>query len=137
MTHYRNSESPSSLANLKLQAASPPARVMSTAKMGNRFHELTFTPLVKEEQEKHNSRRQYDRMSQTGPSGEVLGINERTFIGLRDSFYMALCQRGQAGPIFSIAAARKASSTSLGDSLIGFADLRGNKQLHLSRQSRA
>ena len=34
--------------------------------MSQRFAELAFTPLVKKQQEKHGSRRQYARMQEIG-----------------------------------------------------------------------
>jgi hypothetical protein len=61
----------------------------SSTPMGRSFSELAFTPLVKAQQQKHGSRRQYERMEQSGPPGKALGHDEQTFIGLRDSFYMA------------------------------------------------
>jgi predicted pyridoxine 5'-phosphate oxidase superfamily flavin-nucleotide-binding protein len=95
--------------------------------MGNRFQELTFTPLVKEEQQKYGSRRQYERMSQTGPSGATLGVSERTFIGLRDSFYMASVSE-TGWPYIQHRGGERGFVHVLSPSLIGFADLRGNKQ---------
>ena len=57
--------------------------------MSRRFQELAFTPLVKEHQLEHGSRRQYERMEQTAPAGNTLGPTEQDFIQRRDSFYMA------------------------------------------------
>ncbi|WP_244502220.1 hypothetical protein [Terriglobus roseus] len=57
--------------------------------MGNRFHEIAFTDLVKARQQEHGSRRQYGRMAQSGTTGRSLGISEETFLSMRDSFYMA------------------------------------------------
>jgi predicted pyridoxine 5'-phosphate oxidase superfamily flavin-nucleotide-binding protein len=99
--------------------------------MSNRFHDLTFTPLVKQEQQNHGSRRQYDRMAQadgkTGPSGLTLGVSERTFIALRDSFYMASVSE-TGWPYIQHRGGEKGFVHVLDDSLLGFADLRGNKQ---------
>ncbi len=95
--------------------------------MGNRFHELAFTDLVKTLQEQHGSRRQYERMGQANTSGNILGPDESSFISLRDSLYMAsVSETGwpyiqhRGGPVGFV---RILTST-----LIGFADLRGNKQ---------
>ena len=41
--------------------------------MGRRFAELAFTPLVKKLQEKHGSRRQYERIEQSVILGNQLG----------------------------------------------------------------
>jgi hypothetical protein len=59
--------------------------------MSRSFSELAFTPRVKQLQQQHGSRRQYERMEQSAPpgSGSELGVSEETFIALRDSFYMA------------------------------------------------
>ena len=95
--------------------------------MGNRFHELAFTDLVKAHQQKHGSRRQYERMAQGGATGGSLGVSEETFLSMRDSFYMAsvsetgwpyIQHRGGAAGFVKV----------LAPGLIGFADLRGNKQ---------
>jgi hypothetical protein len=96
--------------------------------MGRRFHELAFTPLVKEHQEEHGSRRQYDRMEKSAPQGsDTLGRAEQDFLRRRDSFYMAsVSETGwpyiqhRGGPIGFV--------HNLNPSLIGFADFRGNKQ---------
>ena len=96
--------------------------------MSPSFPELAFTPLVKQQQEVHNSRRQYARMEQAlQASTNNLGVSEQTFISLRDSFYMASVSEtgwpyiqhrgGPAGFVHVIDPA-----------VIGFADLRGNKQ---------
>ena len=63
--------------------------------MSRRFAELAFTPLVKEQQEKHGSRRQYARMAEIGEAGERLTDFEREFIAGRDGFYMA--STGESG----------------------------------------
>jgi len=62
--------------------------------MSRSFPQLAFTPSVKQQQELHDSRRQYARMEQvlatsTKRAGDLLGPDEQSFIGLRDSFYMA------------------------------------------------
>ncbi|NYF80933.1 pyridoxamine 5'-phosphate oxidase family protein [Granulicella arctica] len=92
-----------------------------------RFHELAFTTLVKDLQQQHNSRRQYERMEQTGPSGNTLGISEQTFVALRDSFYMASVSE-TGWPYIQHRGGPKGFVHVLSPSLIGFADLRGNKQ---------
>ena len=95
--------------------------------MGNHYHEIAFTDLVKAHQHEHGSRKQYERMAAGGTTGESLGINEETFLSMRDSFYMAsvsetgwpyVQHRGGAAGFVRV----------LAPDLIGFADLRGNKQ---------
>lgn len=92
-----------------------------------RFQELAFTPLVKAEQLKHNSRRQYERMEQSTPGGGALSTSERTFIGLRDSFYMASVSE-TGWPYMQHRGGPKGFVHVLDPSTLGFADLRGNKQ---------
>ena len=95
--------------------------------MGRRFQELAFTPLVKEQQERHGSRRQYERVAQTAPAGETLGPAEQTFITHRDSFYMASVSE-TGWPYIQHRGGPKGFVHILNPSLIGFADFRGNKQ---------
>jgi predicted pyridoxine 5'-phosphate oxidase superfamily flavin-nucleotide-binding protein len=95
--------------------------------MAQRFYELAFTPAVQAEQEKHGSRRQYDRMEHNPDFQNALGPDEQHFLSLRDSFYMAsVSETGwpyvqhRGGPPGFIHVLRP--------TLLGFADLRGNKQ---------
>ena len=53
------------------------------------FGSLTFTPLVKMLQERHGSRRQYERMERTSASPPQLGPMETAFLSSRDSLYWA------------------------------------------------
>jgi hypothetical protein len=95
--------------------------------MGRRFQELTFTPLVKEHQKEHGSRRQYERMEQALPPGDILGPAEEDFIKRRDSFYMASVSE-TGWPYIQHRGGPKGFVRVINPSLIGFADLRGNKQ---------
>jgi predicted pyridoxine 5'-phosphate oxidase superfamily flavin-nucleotide-binding protein len=107
-------------------AASPPARIEKA--MGRRFQELAFTPLVKEHQQEHGSRRQYERMEQASPSGgDKLGPAEQDFLKRRDSFYMASVSE-TGWPYIQHRGGSKGFVRVLNPGLIGFADLRGNKQ---------
>ena len=45
--------------------------------MGRQFAKIAFTPLVKEQQELHGSRRQYQRIEEAGEPGTRLGRDER------------------------------------------------------------
>lgn len=95
--------------------------------MGRRFQELAFTPRVKEHQKEHGSRRQYERVEQAGPPSDTLGHYEQAFIALRDSFYMASVS--EAGwPYVQHRGGPKGFVHVVNPTLIGFADLRGNKQ---------
>ncbi len=97
--------------------------------MSRSFSEIAFTPHVKELQQQHGSRRQYERMEQSAPegSGRSLTVSETTFIGLRDSFYMASVSE-TGWPYIQHRGGPKGFVHILGPSTIGFADLRGNKQ---------
>jgi hypothetical protein len=93
----------------------------------SRFTELAFTPLVKKQQERHGSRRQYARMEAMGESGDRLTDFEREFIAGRDGFYMA--STGETGwPYIQYRGGEKGFLHVLDDRTLGFADLRGNKQ---------
>ena len=95
--------------------------------MGRRFQEIAFPPLVKEHQQQHGSRRQYERMEQSAPPGDHLGPAEQDFIQRRDSFYMASVSE-TGWPYIQHRGGPKGFIHVLNPSLIGFADYRGNKQ---------
>jgi predicted pyridoxine 5'-phosphate oxidase superfamily flavin-nucleotide-binding protein len=95
--------------------------------MGRRFQELAFTPRVKDQQLQHGSRRQYERMEQSSPSGDTLGPAEQAFIQNRDSFYMASVSE-TGWPYVQHRGGPKGFVHVIDPGLIGFADLRGNKQ---------
>jgi uncharacterized protein len=95
--------------------------------MGRRFQELAFTPLVKQHQQEHGSRAQYERLAERSGPGNTLGRDEQAFISLRDSFYMASV--GETGwPYVQHRGGPKGFVHVIEPGLIGFADLRGNKQ---------
>jgi predicted pyridoxine 5'-phosphate oxidase superfamily flavin-nucleotide-binding protein len=95
--------------------------------MSRRFQELAFTPLVKKHQQEHDSRRQYGRMEQSAPQGDTLGPAEQDFIQRRDSFYMASVSE-TGWPYVQHRGGPKGFVRIINPGLIGFADLRGNKQ---------
>jgi predicted pyridoxine 5'-phosphate oxidase superfamily flavin-nucleotide-binding protein len=96
--------------------------------MSRSFPELAFTPLVKQQQELHNSRHQYARMEQAlRTSTNALGPNEQAFIRLRDSFYMASVSE-TGWPYIQHRGGPAGFVHVIDSNLIGFADLRGNKQ---------
>jgi predicted pyridoxine 5'-phosphate oxidase superfamily flavin-nucleotide-binding protein len=95
--------------------------------MGRRFAELAFTPLVKEQQLRHGSRRQYERIEQYDNAGNRLGPDEQAFIRERDGFYMASV--GESGwPYIQFRGGPRGFFQVIDDQTLGFADLRGNKQ---------
>jgi len=95
--------------------------------MGRRFQELAFTPRVKEHQQEHGSRSQYERLAERAPLGNTLGPDEQAFLALRDSFYMASVSE-TGWPYVQHRGGPKGFVHVIKPSLIGFADLRGNKQ---------
>ena len=95
--------------------------------MGRRYAELAFTPLVKEQQERHGSRRQYARVEQSGQPGDRLGHHERSFIQSMDGFYMASVSE-TGWPYVQFRGGEKGFLRVLDDRTIAFADLRGNTQ---------
>ncbi|HEX3969266.1 MAG TPA: pyridoxamine 5'-phosphate oxidase family protein [Edaphobacter sp.] len=95
--------------------------------MARRFQELAFTPLVKEHQQEHGSRNQYERLAERAPLGNTLGPAEQAFIALRDSLYMASVSE-TGWPYVQHRGGPKGFVRVIDSGLIGFADLRGNKQ---------
>jgi uncharacterized protein len=95
--------------------------------MGRRFAERAFTPLVKEQQQKHGSRYLYERAERSNDAGDRLGEFEVEFIKERDGFYMA--STSETGwPYIQHRGGAKGFLRVLDDHTLGFADLRGNKQ---------
>ncbi|HWB33045.1 MAG TPA: pyridoxamine 5'-phosphate oxidase family protein [Acidobacteriaceae bacterium] len=95
--------------------------------MGRRFQELAFTPLVQEEQKRHGSREQYQRVYDGAKAGDALGPEEQEFVAGRDSFYMASVSE-TGWPYIQHRGGPAGFLRVLGPKLLGFADLRGNKQ---------
>lgn len=98
--------------------------------MGRGFAQLAFTPGIKEQQQKHGSRRLYARLEQSGQSsdaGDRLGPDEREFIATRDGFYMASVSE-TGWPYVQYRGGAKGFLQVLDERTLGFADLRGNKQ---------
>jgi len=95
--------------------------------MPQRFYELAFTPAVKAEQQKHGSARQYERMEQNPEFHNELGPTEQHFLSLRDSFYMASVSE-TGWPYIQHRGGPPGFIHVLNPKLVGFADLRGNKQ---------
>jgi len=95
--------------------------------MGRSFAQIAFTPFVKEEQIKHGSRSQYERVEQLSPPGNKLTEYEREFVLSRDSFYMATVSE-TGWPYIQHRGGEPGFLHVLDDSTIGFADYRGNRQ---------
>lgn len=93
--------------------------------MASNFMALALTPEVKAAQAKFFGR----SMSQPNPSeADRLGGDEATFIEDRDSFYLASVNQG-GWPYLQHRGGPKGFLNVLDERTLGFADLRGNRQL--------
>jgi hypothetical protein len=91
------------------------------------FGSLVFTPLVKKLQERYGSRRQYERMENSGVTQDRFTPFETEFLSQRDSFYMATT--GATGwPYVQHRGGPKGFLKVIDDHTLAFADFRGNKQ---------
>ena len=95
--------------------------------MAHQFAEIMFTPHVQEEQKRHGSRRQYERIQQFGPENNRFVPDEAEFIRMRDGFYMATV--GETGwPYVQFRGGLKGFLRVVNEQTLGFADFRGNRQ---------
>jgi predicted pyridoxine 5'-phosphate oxidase superfamily flavin-nucleotide-binding protein len=91
------------------------------------FGSLLFTPVVKMLQERHGSRRQYERMECMDLSQQRLGTGEIEFLAERDSAYWATT--GETGwPYVQHRGGPKGFLKVIDDRTLALADYRGNKQ---------
>jgi len=95
--------------------------------MAHSFGSLVFTAAIKALQERHGSRKQYDRLERCGAPQDQLSAQETEFIAERDSFYLATTGASgwpyiqhRGGPIGFLKV--------IDDKTLAFADFRGNKQ---------
>lgn len=95
--------------------------------MSRSFAQIAFTPLVKEQQVKHGSRSQYERIETAGSAGSALTIYERQFIAERDSLYLATVSE-TGWPYIQHRGGKVGFLHVLDDQTIAFADYRGNRQ---------
>ena len=95
--------------------------------MGRQYAKTMFSAASKHLQEQHNSRAQYERLAERGPSDEDLDDFVREFITARDSFYLAsvtvdgwpyIQHRGGPAGFLRVLDGRT----------LAFADFAGNKQ---------
>ena len=94
--------------------------------MAKNFAEIAFTEAVKKLQEKHGSRRSYERMEKFKVI-DGLTSNETTFIKNRDSFYLATVGIKEF-PYIQHRGGPKGFLKVLDSKRIGFIDFVGNKQ---------
>ncbi|WLT31623.1 pyridoxamine 5'-phosphate oxidase family protein [Geothrix sp. PMB-07] len=104
--------------------------------MASRFMDLMLTPDVKAAQARYYGRSQ-SRPTTTGP--DPLGPDEAAFIAELDSFYLASVNP-EGWPYVQHRGGAKGFLKVLGPHELGFADLKGNRQLlttgHVSRDAR-
>ena len=94
--------------------------------MAKNFAEIAFTEAVQKLQEKHGSRKGYERMERFSHV-DGLTINEVTFIQARDSFYLASIGVKEF-PYIQHRGGPKGFLKVLDSKRIGFIDFVGNKQ---------
>lgn len=94
--------------------------------MAKNFAEIAFTEAVKKLQEKHGSRKSYERMEKFSVV-DGLTNNEKSFIENRDSFYMASIGVKEF-PYIQHRGGTKGFLKVLDSKQIGFVDFVGNKQ---------
>ncbi len=95
--------------------------------MAHHFGELIFTSTIKALQERHGSRKQYEKWESDGGSVDRLGPEDSEFISMRDSFYMATI--GETGwPYVQHRGGPKGFLKVIDGQTIAFADFRGNRQ---------
>ena len=95
--------------------------------MARTFGSLAFTPAVKELQQQHGSRQQYERMVTQGAAHNKLTADEIAFLEQRDSFYWATT--GSNGwPYIQHRGGAKGFLKVMDDHTLAFADFSGNKQ---------
>lgn len=94
--------------------------------MAKNFAEIAFTDAVQKLQQKHGSRKAYERMGRFS-HGDGLTLNEVTFIQARDSFYLASIGVKEF-PYIQHRGGPKGFLKVLDSKRIGFIDFVGNKQ---------
>ncbi len=95
--------------------------------MAHSYHEIAFTPTVRELQSAAGSRDNYAAMGERARYADRLSAREAEFIGLRDSFYIASV--GETGwPYLQHRGGPKGFVKVLDETTLGFADYSGNRQ---------
>ena len=95
--------------------------------MPHKFAEIAFTEHVQDEQTRHRSRRQYERVQRFGPDNDRFGPDEKSFIDSRDGMYLATVSE-TAWPYVQFRGGPKGFLRVLDEQTLGFADFRGNRQ---------
>ena len=95
--------------------------------MTSRYAQLAFTEKVKHHQQKHGSDRAYRRIAEGAADPDPIGPDERLFISLRDSFYIATVSE-TGWPYIQHRGGPPGFLRVLDAHTLGFADFRGNRQ---------
>lgn len=95
--------------------------------MTSRYAQLAFTTNVQRHQQQHGSERAYRRFAQGLAVPDPIGDDERLFISLRDSFYMATVSE-TGWPYIQHRGGPRGFLRVLDEHTLGFADFRGNRQ---------
>jgi len=95
--------------------------------MGHKFAEIAFTPVIRDIQVARGSRKAYAGMDEGADYNHMLGEREASFIGARDSFYMASVSES-GWPYVQHRGGPAGFMKVLGERTIGFADYSGNRQ---------
>ena len=95
--------------------------------MGNRFMDIAFTDSVRAAQVSHGSREAYAKAQKGEVGNHRLSLRETAFLQARDSFYMASVSE-TGWPYVQHRGGSPGFVRVLGESTIGFADFRGNRQ---------
>lgn len=101
-------------------------RLFGDIEMATNYAEIAFTAGVKKEQEKYNSRRQYERMEKISRGSEMSFV-EADFIERRDSFYLATTSEN-GYPYVQFRGGASGFLKVLDSKTLGYADFRGNLQ---------
>tara|TARA_R110000823_G_scaffold144958_1_gene275040 strand:- start:5506 stop:6180 length:675 start_codon:yes stop_codon:yes gene_type:complete len=95
--------------------------------MAHSYHEIAFTPRVMALQSKAGSRKGYAAMRERGRYADRLTDRETSFIGQRDSFYMASVSE-TGWPYVQHRGGPTGFMKVLDEKTLGFADYSGNRQ---------
>lgn len=95
--------------------------------MTSRYAQVAFTEKVKHHQHKHGSDRAYRRIAEGPADPDRIGPDERLFISLRDSFYIATVSES-GWPYIQHRGGPPGFLRVLDEHTVGFADFRGNRQ---------
>lgn len=95
--------------------------------MAHQFSSLTFTDDVAEVQREMGSRPSNEKLTERGPTNDTLGPYERTFIVLRDSFYISTV--GSTGwPYIQFRGGPTGFVNVRDEHTLAYADVTGNRQ---------